>query len=77
MYTFRTVWSLRNLSLDGECFCVLARMRYFKSLPSLIISGEPGKRHALRVHMPEPATDWLNPLSLGTVSASAYIENLA
>ena len=38
---------------------------------------EPGKRHALRAHMPEAATDWFNPLSLGTMSASAYIENLA
>ena len=38
---------------------------------------EPGKRHALRAHMPEAATDWLKPLSLGTMSASAYIENLA
>ena len=49
---------------------------------------EPGKRHALRAHMPEAATDWLNhmpeaatdwlnPPSLETMSASAYIENLA
>ena len=39
---------------------------------------EPGKRHALRAHIREDATDWLNPLSLGTMSASAYyIENLA
>ena len=38
---------------------------------------EPGKRHALRAHMPDAATDWLNPLSLGTMSDSAYIENLA
>ena len=38
---------------------------------------EPGKRHVLRAHMPEAATDWLNPLSLGIMSASAYIENLA
>ena len=38
---------------------------------------EPGKRHALRAHMPEATTDWLNPLSLGTMSASGYIENLA
>ena len=28
-------------------------------------------------HMPEADTDWLNPLSLGTMSASAYIDNLA
>ena len=33
---------------------------------------EPGKRHALRAHMPEAATDWLNSLSLGTMSASVY-----
>ena len=38
---------------------------------------EPGKRHALRAHIPEAATDWLNPFSLGTMSASAHIENLA
>ena len=38
---------------------------------------EPGKRHALRAHIPEAATDWLNPLSLGTIAAYAYIENLA
>ncbi len=38
---------------------------------------EPGKRHALRAHILEAATDWLNPLPLGTMSASAYIENLA
>ena len=38
---------------------------------------DPGKRHALRAHIPEAATDWLNPLSLGTMTASAYIDNLA
>ena len=38
---------------------------------------EPRKRHALRAHMPEAATDWLNALSFGTMSTSAYIENLA
>ena len=38
---------------------------------------KPGKRHALRAHMPEAATDWLNALSLGTMSASDYIDNLA
>ena len=37
----------------------------------------PGKRHALRADIPEAATDWLNPLSLGTLSASAYSDNLA
>ena len=47
------------------------------SLPSLIVADEPGKRHALRAHMAEAATDWLNPFSMGTMSASAYIEKLA
>ena len=47
------------------------------SLPSLIVGMEAGKRHALRAHIPEAATDWLNPLCLGTISASAYIDNLA
>ena len=42
-----------------------------------VMAGEPGKRHASRAHMPEAATDWLNPLSLEAMSASAYIENLA
>ena len=38
---------------------------------------EPVKRHALRAHIPEAVTDWLNLLSLGTMSASTYIGNLA
>ena len=42
------------------------------------MGGEPGKRHDVRAHYPEAGSDWLNPLSLGTMSApSAYIENLA
>ena len=38
---------------------------------------EPGKRHALRAHIPEAATDWLNPLCLGDMSSTAYIDNVA
>ncbi len=41
------------------------------------MAGEHGKRHDLRAQIPEAATDCLNPLSLGTKSASAYIKNLA
>ena len=41
------------------------------------MAGEPGKRHDVHAHQPEAVSDWLNPLSLGTMSASAYIENLA
>ena len=60
----------RNFKRDGKNAA-------FTSLPSLTEAVEPGKRHALRAHMPEAAIDWLNALSLGTMSASAYIENLA
>ena len=60
----------------ANCFYVM-ECGICTSLPSLIVEMEPGKRHALRAQMPEAATDWLNPLSLGTMSASAYIENLA
>ena len=41
------------------------------------MADEPGKRHDVRAHYTEVVSDWLNPLSLGTMSASAYIENLA
>ena len=40
------------------------------------MADEPGKRHDVRAHYPEAVSDWLNPLSLGTMSAYAYIENL-
>ena len=41
------------------------------------MTGELGKRHNVRVHNAQDIFDWLNPLSLGTMSASAYIENVA
>ena len=41
------------------------------------MADEPGKRHDVRAHYTEVVSDWLNPLYLGTMSASAYIENLA
>ena len=62
----------------ANCFYVMARMRHLcKFTISHRCNGAWKKRHALRAHIPEAATDWLNPLSLGTMSASAYIENLA
>ena len=41
------------------------------------MAGEPGKRHDVRAYLAEAVSVWLNPLSLGTISASAYTENLA
>ena len=40
------------------------------------MAGEHGKRHARRAHQAEAVSEWLNPFSLGTMSASAYIDNL-
>ena len=33
------------------------------------------KRHDLRTHKQQAVSDWLNPLSLGSMSASGYIAN--
>ncbi len=51
------------------CVCI--------SSPSLAIAGEHRKRHTTRAHKQEADSDWLNPHSLGTMSASGCIENLA
>ena len=61
----------------ANCVAVMTKMLSLYNFTILATTEEHGKRHALRAHMPEAATDWLNPLSLGTMSASAYIENLA
>ena len=45
------------------------------SSPSLTVAGEHGKCHALRAQKPQAISDWLNPLSLGAMSAFGYIEN--
>ena len=39
------------------------------------MAGEHGTRHTMRAHNAQAVPDWLNPLSLGTMSASAYIDN--
>ena len=41
------------------------------------MAGEHTKRHNLGAHKQDAVSDRLNPLSLGTMSASDYIENLA
>ena len=41
------------------------------------MADEPGKRHDVRAHYTEVFSDWLNLFSLGIMSASVYIENLA
>ena len=62
----------------ANCFYVMARMRnLYKFTISHRSNGAWKTSRFVRAHMPEAATDWLNPLSLGTMSASAYIDNLA
>ncbi len=58
-------------------FYVMARMLHLYKLPSLDIAGEPGKRHARRADKTQVVSDWLNPNSLGIMSAFSYIEYLA
>ena len=60
----------------ANCVSVMIKMLSLTS-PYLAMEGEPGKRHDVRAHWAEAVSDWLNPLSLGIMSASAYIDNLA
>ena len=69
---------LRNLSLDGE-LCLLDgnNAAFFLRLPYVAVAGEYEKLHTMRAHKQQAVSDWLNPHSLGTMSAFGYIENLA
>ena len=62
----------------ANCVDVTARMLHFYiSSPYLAVGGKHGKRHAMRAYKRQAVSDWLNPNSLGTMSAFGYIENLA
>ena len=41
------------------------------------MAGQAEKRHNVRAQQQDAASDWLNPFPLGTMSASAYIANVA
>ena len=70
MQTFRIVWMSRNLCLDGK-LCIRDDEKTAFVYKFLAIAGEHGKRHAMRAHkQPQAVSDWLNPHSLGTVTAS-------
>ena len=57
--------------------CVSVMIQMLPLFNYLAMGDKPGKRHDVRAHSAEAVSDWLKPLSLGTMSASAYIENLA
>ena len=63
----------------ANCVCVMTKILRFVciSLPFLAIVSEHRKRHNTRAHEQEAVSDWLNPHSLGTMSAFGCIENLA
>ena len=75
MPTFRIVWLLRNLSLGGK-LCLHDDKKYCvcRSSPFLAIAREHRTRHASRAHKQGAVSDWLNPHSLGTMSAFGCIE---
>ena len=41
------------------------------------MTGQLEKRHNVRAQQQDAISDWLKPLSLGTMSAFAYIDNVA
>ena len=79
MYTFRGVWSLRNLTLDGKLYLRDDKNAAFVELLYPLL------RQTSLEHVTMCASkmrkifyfDWLNPISLGTMSATAYIDNVA
>ena len=61
----------------ANCVSVMIKNCLCLTSPYLAMADEPGKRHDVCAHEAEVVADWLNPLSLGTMSASANTENLA
>ena len=66
----------------ANCVSVMTKMLHFICITSLSLAmaGQPEKRHNMRAQQQDSVSDWLNqtrPFSLGTMSASAYIENAA
>ena len=55
----------------------MARMLHSYNFPSLAVAGEHEKCHAMLAHKPQAVSDWLNPHSLGTISAFGSVANLA
>ena len=55
MKTFRAVWLLHNLTLDGKLCLRDDKNGPFVCLasPSLVMADEPGKRHDVHAHLPE------------------------
>ena len=61
----------------ANCVSVMIKCCLCLASPSLAMGAKPGKRHDVRAQYAEAVSYWLNALSLGTMSATAYIDNLA
>ena len=61
----------------ANCVYAMARMLQFYKLPSLAVAGQHGKRHAIPADQPQAISEWLNPHSIGTISAYGSIANFA
>ena len=62
----------------ANCVSDVTKMLHlYKFAIPIAMAGQPEKRHNVRAQQQEAVPDWLNLLSLGTMSGSAYIENVA
>ena len=60
----------------ANCVYMMTRMlHFFIRSPYIDVAGKHGKRHAMRAHKPQTYSNWLDPHSLGTMSAFGYFEN--
>ena len=75
--TFREVWLLHNLTLNGKLCLMMTKNAafFFYKFTAIVMAGEQGQRHTLRAHNPQANSDWMNPLFLGTTSAFGCIAN--
>ena len=72
MYMFRSVWLLRNWSLDGKlCLCD------GKNAAFLSVHNLSTLQASMDAHKPQVVSDWLNPPTLSGDHVSRYIKNLA
>ena len=55
---------------------MMTKMLHLYNFTNPCVAGQPKKCHNVRAQQ-QDAPDWLNPLPLGIMSASAYMDNVA
>ena len=61
----------------ANCVCMMTKILRLYKFTILAIAAEHRKCHAARANEREVVSDWLNPHSLGTMSAFGCIEHFA